>query len=657
MSDGYRLAARIWLPDDAEVSPVPAILEYIPYRKRDFTRARDEPMHYYFAGYGYAAVRVDLRGSGDSDGLLLDEYTNIEHDDAVEIIRWLASQPWCSGAVGMMGISWGGSNSLQVASRQPPELKSIVTLCSTDDRYANDAHYMGGCLLNENLTWGSVLLTYNAYPPDPALVGARWREIWLDRLEHAVLFPEVWLKHQQRDAYWKHGSVCENYNQIACPVYAIGGWADAYSNAIPRLLARLQVPRKGLIGPWAHAFPHDGVPGPTIGFLQEVLRWWDHWLKGIDTGIMDEPMLRVWMQDSVSPRPFYDERPGRWVAECAWPAAHIVARRYTLAPGKLGDEGAPETALAFHCPQTVGLAAGDWCTFGAGGALPTDQHEDDGKSLTFDSERLSERLEILGAPVATLELAVDRPCGLIALRLNDVGTDGASTRVTYGLRNLTHHVSHENPKPLTPGRRYQVSVKLNDMAYSFPPGHRIRLAVSTTYWPVVWPSPEPVTLTIFTGKSYLELPIRLPRPEDAELAPFMCPEQAPPLEYTKLRPVPFERSIERDPATDETVYTIFSDGGDLDGAALARLNAIGLDVGYMILKRFRIREHDPLSAKAEIIQSTLLRRDDWLTRIETHTRFSATKKTFRLRAELTAYEGSELAFSRRWNQVISRVLV
>jgi len=300
MSDDCRLAARIWLPVDAETTAVPAILEYIPYRKRDFTRARDEPMHHYFAGHGYASVRVDLRGSGDSDGLLLDEYLQQEHDDALEVIRWIAQQPWCSGTVGMMGKSWGGFNSLQVAARRPPELKAIVTVCSTDDRYLDDVHYMGGCLLNENLTWGSVLMSYNAYPPDPELVGERWRAMWRDRLEHAVFFPEVWLEHSRRDDYWKHGSICENYGAITCAVYAIGGWADAYSNAIPRLLAGLRAPRKGLIGPWAHLYPHDGVPGPAIGFLQEALRWWDHWLKDTDTGVMAEPMLRVWMQERAS---------------------------------------------------------------------------------------------------------------------------------------------------------------------------------------------------------------------------------------------------------------------------------------------------------------------------------------------------------------------
>ncbi|MBA3565158.1 MAG: CocE/NonD family hydrolase, partial [Gammaproteobacteria bacterium] len=228
LSDGCRLAARIWLPETAEARPVPAILEYLPYRKRDFTRARDEPMHHYFAGSGYAAVRVDLRGSGDSEGVLSDEYSPAEQDDALDVIAWLARQPWCSGKVGMMGISWGGFNALQVAARNPPALAAIMTLCASDDRYADDAHYMGGCLLNENQSWGSVLFSFNAYPPDPEIVGERWRDMWRERLEHATLFPALWLEHPHRDAYWKHGSVGEDYARIRCPVYVVSGWADGY---------------------------------------------------------------------------------------------------------------------------------------------------------------------------------------------------------------------------------------------------------------------------------------------------------------------------------------------------------------------------------------------------------------------------------------------
>jgi putative CocE/NonD family hydrolase len=656
LSDGCRLAARIWLPEDAEASPVPAIFEYIPYRKRDFARGRDEPMHHYFAGYGYAAVRVDVRGSGDSDGLLLDEYTQQEQDDAVEVIRWIATQPWCTGAVGMMGISWGGINALQVAACQPPELKAIITLCSTDDRYADDAHYMGGCLLNENLSWGSVLLTFTAQPPDPALVGERWRDMWRARLENLELFPEVWLRHQRRDRYWQHGSVCENPGRITCPVYAIGGWVDAYSNAIPRLLESLTVPRKGLIGPWAHAFPHEGAPGPAIGFLQEALRWWDHWLKGVDVGFMDEPMYRVWMQESTPPQLSCEELPGRWVSEPAWPSSRILWQRLSCEVARL-ENSQPETRFTLCSPQTTGLTSGDWCHFGAGSEMPRDQREDDGKSLVFDFGPFSERLEILGAPVVILELAVDRPNALIAVRLNDVSRSGASTRVTYGLLNLTHRSCHEHPEPLVPGRRYRVRVQLNDIAHAFPAGHRIRVAISTSYWPVAWPSPEPVTVSVFSGASCLELPVRPPRPEDETLTLFAEPQCAPSPGQTKLHPVECQRTIQHDLETRETLYTIFGDGGDFTGTALAHIPDIDLDIGHTVLKRFWINEDDPLSARAENVQNTVLRREDWRIRIETRTQLSATNEAFRLQAEVEAYEGDACIFTRIWDRLVPRDLV
>ncbi|MCL2430461.1 MAG: CocE/NonD family hydrolase, partial [Alphaproteobacteria bacterium] len=278
LSDGTRLAARIFLPTDAEADPVPAILEYLPYRKRDGTWERDALTHPYLAGHGYAAVRVDIRGSGESGGLLDDEYSARELADGVEVIAWLAAQPWCDGAVGMMGISWGGFNALQIAALRPPALRAIITICSTDDRYRDDVHFMGGAVLTAKVGWASFLFGAMGHPPDPALVGEAWREMWRARLEHLPFFLAKWFGHQRRDGYWKHGSVCEDYAAIACPVYAVGGWTDGYTNAIPRLLSGLSVPRKGLIGPWAHAYPHFAKPGPQIGFLQEALRWWDHWL-------------------------------------------------------------------------------------------------------------------------------------------------------------------------------------------------------------------------------------------------------------------------------------------------------------------------------------------------------------------------------------------
>ena len=658
LPDGARLAARVWLPDDAEAEPVPALLEYLPYRKRDFMRARDEPMHHYFAGHGYASVRVDIRGSGDSDGALADEYTEGEHDDASAVIAWLAAQPWCTGAIGMFGISWGGFNALQVAARQPEALKAIITLCAADDRYADDAHYMGGCLLNENLIWGTAFFMYHLLPPDPEIVGERWREMWRERLENAVLFPAHWLRHQRRDDYWRHGSVCEDYGAVACPVYAIGGWADGYSNAIPRLLAGLKGPRKGLIGPWAHVFPQNGVPGPAIGFLQEALRWWDHWLKGRDSGIMDEPMYRCWMQESEPPQPQYDTRPGRWVAEETWPSSRIEPLHLSLgAAGTLTDGNGEEARLETSSPPVTGLTSGSWCAFGQDGEMPIDQRPDDGRSLVFSSEPLPAPLEILGAPELGLEFDVDRPVAQVIVRLNDVFPDGASARVSYGVLNLTHRDGHASPAPLQPGRRYRVTVRLNDIAHAFAAGNRIALAISTAYWPLIWPAPESVLLGVHAGASRLTLPVRPPRREDENLAPFPPPESGPASTARVLRGSTLKRTFERDIPTGDVVYRIFNDGGEFDGASLAYLEDIDLEAGFAMLQRYRIGEAEPTSASAELVAHTLLRRGDWAPELRGRVEMSADRHNFRIVAKVVANEGLSEVFAREWDETIPRDLL
>ena len=608
LADGTRLAARLWLPEDSETRPVPAILEYIPYRKRDFMRLRDEPMHRYYAQHGYAAVRVDLRGSGESD----DEYLPLEQRDAVEVIAWLAAQSWCDGKVGMTGISWGGFNSLQVAALRPPALKAVITLCASDDRYADDAHYMGGCLLNENQIWGTVLFGINALPPDPALVGDRWRDMWMQRLQSDRPFPALWLEHQRRDAYWKQGSVCEDFGRIQCPVYAIGGWADGYSNAVPRLLAGLESPRKGLIGPWSHSFPHDGVPGPTIGYLQEALRWWDHWLKGVDNGIMHEPMLRAWMQDYAAPAPFHAQRPGRWVAERSWPSARIGPGRWYLGANAALLEAPAEAATLSLCsPQTTGLSGAVWCGFGGDGEAPLDQRSDDGRSLTFDSAPLTQELEILGAPEVSLTLRSDRPVAMLAVRLNDVAADGASSRVSFGILNLTHRDSHEHPAPLVPGETFQVSIALNTIAHRFLPGHVIRLALSTCYWPMVWPAPRAVTLELDIGESSLDLPLREVSVDDDSLPEFAPAESASASStHTPLDPPSFTRVIERDLVNNEVVYRLVDEGGDLGTAAVVRIDEIDLELGHSVERQFRIDEQDPGSACTELSERMLMRRGD-----------------------------------------------
>jgi len=456
LRDGTQLAARVWLPQNAGQHHVPAILEYLPYRARTGTFERDALTHPYFAGHGYAAVRVDIRGSGESDGLLTDEYTLQEQDDAIEVIAWLAAQPWSNGRVGMMGISWGGFNALQVAARRPPALKAVITVCSTDDRYRDDVHYMGGAPLRAGMGWAGFLFASMCFPRDPAVVGERWRAMWRERLNQLPLFQDRWLRHPWRDGYWKHGSVCEDYSAITSPVYAVGGWTDGYTNTIPRLLSRLTVPRKGLIGPWAHAYPHIALPGPQIGFLQEALRWWDHWLKDIDTGLMSEPMLRAWMTDSFSPAPFHQELPGRWITEPSWPTPNVAIHRLYLADKGLQPSPASLTVREVCSPLTVGKQGGAWCPFGRGDDQAGDQQDDDARSLVFDTAPLDTSIEILGAPTITLDLSVDRTQANLIVRLCDVRPDGTSLRISYGVLNLARRDGPEKPTPLEPGRRYRV---------------------------------------------------------------------------------------------------------------------------------------------------------------------------------------------------------
>jgi len=649
LSDGCRLAARIWLPADAELKPVPAILEYLPYRKRDGTVERDHLTHPYFAGNGYACLRVDMRGSGESDGLLEDEYLKQEQDDCLEVMRWIAAQPWCTGVIGMMGISWGGFNGLQVAAHRPPELKAVISLCSTDDRYADDIHFMGGKLLNDNMHWASVMFAYMSRSPDKALLGEAWRETWLNRLKHEPLLVAEWLKHQRRDAFWKHGSICEDWSAITCPVYLVSGWADGYSNTVPRMLEHLQCPKKGLVGPWAHKYPHFGKPGPQIGFLQEALRWWDKWLKGIETGIMDEPQYRVWMEEPAPPRPFYNHRPGRWVAEPGWPSPNIKPQTLALeAGGRLMEKAGPETSVRTVSPQSLGECAGIWSGSGVDPDLPFDQRLDDGRAMVFDSAPLPERLEILGAPRVSLELAVDRPSAFLAVRLNEVTPDGASTRITYGLLNLAHRESHEHPEVLEPGKRYRVTVQLNDIAHAFAAGNRIRIAISTAYWPIAWPSPEPVILTVFTGASRLELPRRAPRPEDAKLPAFPESEGAKPLAKTYHRPASHRRWVERDIGAGIQTFHVAEDLGHYT------IDHTGQETDYIHREAYRIRDDDPLSAEIEIGFVISIGRGDWRTRSETSTLLRADGTHFHVEAKLDAFENETPVFSRKWKESIPR---
>lgn len=654
MSDGTQLAARLWRPVSADMEPVPGILEMIPYRKRDLTAQRDSIHHPYLAGHGYACLRVDLRGSGDSEGVLTDEYLEQELVDAEEVLAWMAEQPWCSGRTAMMGISWGGFNALQVAARRPPSLGAIVTVCSTDDRFTDDVHYMGGCLLTDNLSWASTMFAYNSCPPDPAVVGTRWKEMWLDRLEHSGLWLETWLRHQHRDEYWTHGSIIEDYAAVQVPVLAVSGWADGYSNAVFRLLAGLEAPARGLIGPWSHKYPHLGEPGPAIGFLQEVVTWWDHWLKDDrDNGAMAGPALTIWMQDSAPPATTYTRRPGRWVGEATWPSDRVAETRFPLGLYTIASPGQepPSEPRTVRSPLSVGQFAGKWCSYNAPPDMPYDQREEDGGSLVFTGEELTERLEVLGAPVAVLDLSADRPVAQVIVRLSDVAPDGESTRVSYGVLNLTHHSSSETPAPLVPGERMLAHVQLNGMAQSFAPGHRLRLSVSTSYWPVVWPPPEAVSLTVHPATSSLVLPVRATTVEDDPAPRFGEPEGAEPLATTRLERGAQDWRVSRN---------LVELSGRLD--VVKDLGAVRFDDIDLTVRRAAHEQYRHLARRVNSVQGETqwevgFSRDEWEARATTRTVLTSTATHFHVYAELDAWDGAERVHSQTWSVEVPRDLV
>ena len=650
MSDGIRLSARIWMPEYAVNNPVPAILEYIPYRKRDGTRVRDDCRHRYWAGHGYICIRLDIRGTGDSEGLITDEYALSEQNDAIEAIAWIANQPWCSGKVGMTGISWGGFNSLQVAARRPPALKAIITHCSTDDRYTDDCHWMGGCMLTDGFTWGSGFYHMMTRPPDPEIAGDNWFDQWMQRLEEwAPPTSNIWMNHQTRDDYWRHGSICENYDDIECAVYAVGGWEDGYSNAVPRMLANLHCPRKGLVGPWGHTYPEQGYPGPAIGFLQEGLRWWDYWLKNLDTGIMEEDMYRVWMQDYVKPSATLEHVPGRWINEPIWPSPNVETKILYLNQAGLETNRGEPTIIQHSSPQSLGVTGGRWCPYGMGGSSPDlaiDQREDDGRSICFDGPILADPLPILGAPTISLRFAINQSQGFIAARLMDVAPDGTSKRVSYGLINLTHREDHEHIEVVVPGEWTDVKITLNDLAHRFSAGHRIRVAISTAYWPMVWPSPAAVNLLIATDNSAINLPVR--RTDSEDILDFSIPEIAPMGKFRSIEPPFSSLTVSRDLAEGVWNQKLVEDHG------IAHIDAINLDVGDGLTCEFSIQDDDPLSATAVWNWHTLRRRKGWDLNIQTRTCLRSTATEFLIDTSVVATQSDEEVFRKNWNQRLQR---
>ncbi|MBR7890029.1 CocE/NonD family hydrolase [Marinomonas sp. A79] len=648
MPDGIHLAYRAWLPSDSETTPVPAILEFLPYRKNDGTIVRDEITMAQTAAHGYACIRVDLRGCGESDGQSTDEYTQQELDDGVNIIAWIASQPWCNGRVGMMGISWGGFNSLQIAALNPPALKAIITICSTDDRYGNDVHYMGGCLLNDNLDWAAFFWAYaQGRAPDAKLVGEGWKEQWLERLHSMPFLAKPWLTEQTRNGYWKHGSVCEDYSSIKVPVYAMGGWADNYRRTVFSLLENLDVSCKGLIGPWAHKYPNIAYPNPKMDYVKESVRWWDRWLKEEENGVDQEPQLTYYLQDSVRPQGDYEHRPGKWLSEPCWPSPRTSYQTFYLNNRHLLKEPQPDALSEQICsPQTVGLNGGRLCVgIRLDMEQPDDQRIDDAGSLCFDSTPLSEPLSLAGDITAHLTLSSNKPKANVIVRLCDVHPDGAVTRISLGVLNLTHRNSHEFIEDLVPNELYQVQVSVNPVAYRLPEGHRLRVSISNAYWPLVWPSADQATLTIASSQCAIKIATREEVYTEVEPPHY---DQEVTFNGESLRGSDSQRVVHHDYKTGVVTLETHDDFGR------QHYHSSDSYIDMSMSQWQSIHPENPLSAKSSIQFDLTMGREGWLTGLKGDYQMCCDADNFYITCKWQAFHDGELIFNKEFDETIKR---
>nr|WP_316655094.1 CocE/NonD family hydrolase [uncultured Gellertiella sp.] len=647
LEDGTRLAARIWMPDNSEADPVPAVFEFLPYRKGDGTSPRDESTYPSFAAAGIAGVRVDIRGSGESEGVIDGEYTPLELANACELIAWIAAQPWCNGSVGMMGISWGGFNCLQVAALRPPALKAIISLASTVDRYNDDIHYKNGCHLSAQLSWAATMLAYQSRSPDPALTGDRWREMWLERLENEPFFLEEWLEHQRRDAFWQHGSVNEAFGRIEIPAMVIAGWADGYRNTPMKAIEGMGSKAKALIGPWIHKYPHFAYPKPRADFLGEAIAWWNRWLRGEETGVEALPQMRAFILDGPRPAIRRDVDPGFWIAKDDWTRAepHVlhVGSDSRLAEGHPGANA--ERPVYLRSPLDTGVMAGEYFTVKPDAEMAGDQRLDDAGSLTFETSPLDEAQAFLGEPVLTLRLSTSAPLANLVARIVDVHPDGVATRVSFGVLNLAHRHSNAEPEAMPEGEMVEIRMVLDACGYRFGKGHRIRLSLSTAYWPLLVPPPVDPGVT-FDAAS---LALALPALGEHRLIEVKEPDNPDPLpDYITLTPAISQRGVYRDLTRQRTEYRILEDTG------LSEHPQSGFASRECRRETWTIAPDDPLSVTGSCHHTTEARREGWAVRTECRASMRATATDWLISARVSAYEGETLVHEKTWDKRIPR---
>lgn len=535
MRDSIHLAADLIMPDAK--GRFPGLILYWPYRKDDIIAPSSDSLHW-FAERGYVGVALDVRGTGSSEGYTNEEYSEEEIQDAQDAINWLARQEWCTGKLGMFGWSYSGQTTMIAAMHAPEPLKAVICALFSDDRYKADCHYAGGSLMPmvDYGLYGSFMIAWNTMPPYPEYSGEQWMKLWKERLERSKPWVNAWLEHQLDGEYWHPGSVKYSYDKVKPPTFLIDGWRDGYPSAALRMYENLKCPKRLLIGPWLHGRPDKVIPGPNIDIHHEMLRWWDYWLKGIDTGVRKEPPVSLYIQKYDAPSAIREVTTGSWRFEREWPIKRMKETTLYLHPkGGLSYEPSKtdnDEKDSYEYKSHVGIYGG---VFSATQPyiLPLDQRSEEAFSINYTTPPLKNELEIAGFPKALLYASSTASVASFVVRLSDVSPGGTSSLVTKGVLNATRRNSFEKPEPLVSGRVYELNVELNGTSWLFEKGHRIRVSVSSSDWPNMWPTPDNAMNSVYRGtlrpsrvilpviktKGKLPapsygLPVQLPKPVD-----------------------------------------------------------------------------------------------------------------------------------------------
>ena len=522
MADGITLAADLHMPE-APGFRGPAIIEYTPYHKGNNAAYGPRATRYpFFASQGYVFVNVDIRGTGDSEGFNDSPSSPQEVQDSLAVIRWCAEQPWCDGNVGMIGISYTAGVCYDAARLAPPELKAVVLCQMCSDWYAGMACPGGSLRLFAMENFAPLMAAYNFAPPAPELLGEQWEAVWRQRLDHSKPWSLAYIDNLQDGPFWQSRLLRDQHERVKAATFLIAGWSDWYGDDMLHTYAKLQCPKRVIVGPWTHNYPENAWPLPRMNDRYECLRWFDKYLKGLDTDpaqpLEREPPVVVFVRDYTAPAPLRRTDAGYFRCEPTWPPC-AATQSWELGsqgclslvePGNKKPVAAGSDAFVYR--PDVGIAAGRYAIgqFTPGWGMADDQRLDEGLSLVYTTPGLDRPAEVIGVPRVRLYYQASASTTFLSVKLCDVAPDGTSVLVSKALLNLTHRDAPAAPSPLVAGQVYHLDLPLQAVAYRFAPGHRVRLMFSGADVLNAWPTPQAYTASLHHGSgraSCLELPL------------------------------------------------------------------------------------------------------------------------------------------------------